>query len=121
MAPTVTLTCGHCGHTIGAEVIWAAGHSNQSPGAKLDFSRPMCLKCPVCQEAIARSSRGQVFPPRPEGRSVDFLPPEIEMAWNEARNAYSVAAFTASEMMCRKILMHIAVDVAGAPCGQAVP
>jgi hypothetical protein len=52
---------------------------------------------------------------------VDFLPPEIEMAWNEARNAYSVAAFTASEMMCRKILMHIAVDVAGAPCGQAVP
>ncbi len=40
------------------------------------------------------------------------------MAWREARTAHAVAAYTASEVMCRKILMYVAVDVAGSQPGQ---
>ncbi|MFJ6499467.1 DUF4145 domain-containing protein [Streptomyces virginiae] len=44
------------------------------------------------------------------GGEVAGLPQKIDQAYNEARACAGVNAFTAAEMMCRKILMHIAVD-----------
>lgn len=41
---------------------------------------------------------------------VKNLPEDIEGAWDEALNAGRGGAWTAAELMCRKILMHIAVD-----------
>lgn len=38
----------------------------------------------------------------------------VGLAWDEARRAHAAAAYTAAEIMCRKILMHIAVDKADA-------
>lgn len=38
------------------------------------------------------------------------LPDDIEAAWDEVLNAGRASAWTAAELMCRKILMHIAVD-----------
>jgi len=49
-------------------------------------------------------------PRRTSGRSSKGLPDDVKQAWQAARTAHSVAAFTASEIMCRKILMPIAVD-----------
>jgi len=46
------------------------------------------------------------------------LPDDVKDAWREARVAHNVAAYTASEMMCRKILMHLAVDKAGSDPGK---
>jgi hypothetical protein len=62
---------------------------------------------------------GAVYPPSAAGRRVGGLPPEVDAAWREVRTAHSVAAYTASEIMCRKILMHIAVDVAGSDAGKS--
>jgi hypothetical protein len=42
----------------------------------------------------------------------------VAKAWREARTAHAVAAYTAAEMMLRKILMHVAVDVAGSKSGE---
>ncbi len=47
------------------------------------------------------------------------LPDDVAQAWREARAAHAVAAYTACEMMCRKILMHVAVDVAGSSPGKS--
>ena len=44
------------------------------------------------------------------GNSVAHLPPDIESLYNEARQAVSVNAFTASVLACRKLLMNIAVN-----------
>jgi hypothetical protein len=46
------------------------------------------------------------------------VPDDVNVAWQEAREAYSAGAYTASEIMCRKILMHLAVDVAGSKQGK---
>lgn len=60
---------------------------------------------------------GAVYPVAPAGGSVANLPDVVAGAWREARTAHNVAAYTAAEIMCRKILMHIAVDVAHSPTG----
>lgn len=62
---------------------------------------------------------GAVYPAAPAGGNVQHLPADVERAWQEARTAHAVAAYTASEMMSRKILMHIAVDAAAAKPGES--
>jgi hypothetical protein len=52
--------------------------------------------------------------PRP-GSNLRGLPEDVARAYGEARDAASVNAWTATEMMCRKILMHVAVDKGAKP------
>lgn len=44
------------------------------------------------------------------GRTILNLPTEVETTYNEARGCFSIGAYTASVMMCRKLLMNIAVE-----------
>lgn len=60
---------------------------------------------------------GAVYPAAPAEASVKNLPADVDTAWRGARTAHAVAAYTASEVMCRKILMHLAVDVAASKPG----
>jgi uncharacterized protein DUF4145 len=103
---TEPITCGHCGRAVGAEVITSSGHV-------------VWLHCPACGEGSTRNNTtGIIYPnPRPR-RALASLPADVERAWNEARSAHSVGAYTAAEMICRKILMHLAVDKAGAQAGR---
>lgn len=41
---------------------------------------------------------------------VEFLPENIQILFREARLAKSVQAYTAAVMVCRTIIMHVAVD-----------
>lgn len=66
---------------------------------------------------MVRTKRGVVWPVAPVVAGVSNLPDDVAPAWKEAQSAHAVAAYTASEMMCRKILMHLAVDVAGGKVG----
>ncbi len=65
-----------------------------------------------------RTTGRVVYPSAPAGNTVANLPSEIEHAWREVRTSHAVAAYTAAEMMCRKILMHVAVDVVKAAAGK---
>lgn len=71
----------------------------------------MWLQCPLCQDGSVSSAAGVLYPSAPAGGPVPHLPADVESAWREVRTAHAVAAYTAAEMMCRKILMHVAVDV----------
>jgi hypothetical protein len=51
------------------------------------------------------------------GNEVKYLPQEVEDVYNEARRCYTVNAYTGSVMLCRKLLMNIAVHK-GAPPNQ---
>jgi Domain of unknown function (DUF4145) len=66
-----------------------------------------------------RLRNGAVYPVAPAGGDIRHLPDDVAQAWREARTTHAVAAYTASEIMCRKILMHVAVDVAQAPPGKS--
>lgn len=75
------------------------------------------MRCPACFDGSVRTMTGSVWPVGPAGGSVANLPADVAKAWQEARTTHAVAAYTASEIMCRKILMHLAVDVANAKSG----
>ena len=102
-----SITCGSCGEGVAAVIL-----SDASGGR-------WAMQCPKCQELSVRLSSGAVFPAAPAGGNVRNLPADVQAAWREARLAHSVGAYTAAEIMCRKILMHVAVDVAGAKEGLA--
>ena len=49
------------------------------------------------------------MPGKPYGASVDNVPPEVDEVYKEARNCMIVGAHTSAALMCRKILMNVAV------------
>lgn len=98
---TVPFDCGHCGRGVEGIVVYTSAK----------YSAPGAVVCPGCREVTAISGHHQFFPPRKVASSVKHLPPDIALAWQEARMAHAATAYTPAEMMCRKILMHIAVDL----------
>ena len=109
MPETDSITCGNCGLRVAATVV-----NGQTGGGRTAW-----LKCPNCDEGSVRTRSGLVFPISPAARQITGLPNDVEIAWREARVSHAVGAYTASEIMCRKILMHIAVDVAGSAPGRS--
>lgn len=101
--------CGHCETAVAAHVVY--GHALSGNTAWLD--------CPNCQEGSVRTAEGVLHPSMPAGRNVRNLPSDVERAWREVRTAHAVAAYTSAELMCRKILMHVAVDVVKSPPGES--
>jgi hypothetical protein len=100
--------CGHCGREVSGAVVALASENGLT----------RWLQCPICGEGSVEDSKGVISPGAPIGPDIDGLPPEVAEAYQEARRCMSVGAFTASELVCRKILMHIAVDK-GAAEGEA--
>lgn len=105
-----SFTCGHCGtHVSGALIATAA-----APGgsASIDW-----LRCSRCGEPCVIDASGQVHPGTLGGLAVDGLPGEVSATYREARQCLGVRAYNACELVCRKILMHLAVDKAGGKPG----
>lgn len=45
------------------------------------------------------------------GSSVNSVPKEVNDVYEEARSCYATNAFTGTVLLCRKLLMHVAVDL----------
>jgi hypothetical protein len=75
------------------------------------------LMCPRCGAPHA-FVYGHTSPAPKPGRTVEGLPEEVAQAYDEARLALGAGSPTGCELICRKILMHAAVDKAGAQPGQ---
>lgn len=97
-------TCGHCGRDGSAAVI-----AHHNPGGS---SGTRWLQCTTCGEGSVHSE-GQIkylYPGVAPGPFIEGLPKDVGDAYEEARRCMSVDAFTACEGLCRKILMHVAVE-----------
>lgn len=78
--------------------------------------RPRWMMCSVCGEGTVVTRQARVQYPAPLGGvEISGLPEDVDGAYHEARRAFSVGAFTACELVCRKILMHVAVDKGDKP------
>jgi hypothetical protein len=66
--------------------------------------------CPNCNKPTYFDHDKRQYPGTTPGNEVQFLPPELNQLYREARNCCSVSAFTASVLACRKLLMNIAVQ-----------
>lgn len=66
------------------------------------------LRCLNCKLAVVVNG-DQVSPPQLPLRTPAGLKDEELRAWQEIRKCLGVGAYTASVMLCRKLLMHVAV------------
>lgn len=94
--------CGHCGRAVSGAVV---AYTTNGRGGAVRW-----LQCSACHDASVQTEYGTIYPPIPFGPKIDGLPPDVEAAFSEVRRCLGVKADTAAEGMCRKILMHIAVD-----------
>ena len=97
-------TCGHCGSKVSGAVLASAKNATNS-GIAVRW-----LQCSVCHKGSVALRDGTVYPGVAFGPAIDGLPDDVSAAYEEARRCLSVNADTAAETVCRKILMHIAVD-----------
>jgi len=99
---THALHCGHCSRDVSA---WEIGHYSDTRGIKTFW-----VICPICSHGSVIDRNGKVYPSSKFGDELIGLPKDVHDGYEEARNCMSVNAYSACTLLCRKILMHVAVD-----------
>jgi hypothetical protein len=101
--------CGYCGNRVSSTNGWAATVGS----SHLRFVRI----CPDCRAPTFFDRREAPHPSAPPGKAVEHVPNEVRTVYEEARKSAAAGAYTAAVLVCRKILMHIAVEE-GAEAGK---
>jgi len=101
--------CAYCGRNVASDKGFVSLFERDN---SLNYSYVIYI-CPMCDKPTYFESFEQI-PQIPFGDSVDNLPKDIDVLYNEARKCMSVSGCTAAVMLCRKILMNTAVSE-GAP------
>ncbi len=95
-----TYTCGHCNTMVAGIVVSVY---------QVDFGSVMWVLCTNCgYGSVVNDDR--IYPGTLFGPIIEGLPKNVEEAYQEAKSCMSVNAYTACELLCRKILMHVAVE-----------
>jgi DNA-directed RNA polymerase subunit RPC12/RpoP len=111
----MTYVCGICGTKVGGAVVALAGDSGTEPIVRW-------VRCTSCNRGSVvnvgpATDSVVISPPVRAGASVEGLPRGVNEAFEEARTTLGVGAYTSCELMCRKILMNVAVDKGASPGG----
>lgn len=103
--------CGVCGSEVSSNRGYRC-FSNIAYNEEIGYIY-ICHKCNV---PTFFSKGGIQIPGAKYGDNVLYLPEEVANVYNEARNCFSVNAFTSVVLCCRKLLMNISCEL-GAPEG----
>jgi hypothetical protein len=102
--------CGYCNHRVSTDRGYKLGDNSDGSGSEVGG----LYICPNCQGPTFFAPDGRRYPKPAFGEPVDKLPEELDALYEEARRCTSQQCHTAAVLLCRKILMNIAVDQ-GAP------
>lgn len=94
--------CGYCGNIIATE-------KGYFPNNYLYGLEAWIYICPHCAKPTFFHGDSQ-YPEVAPGNEVNHVPDEVYSLYKEARNCIAVSAYTASVLICRKLLMNIAVS-----------
>ena len=100
-------TCGYCGQITGT----SHGYYHRTVA-------PRIYICTFCGNPTYFNHDMQI-PGSQLGREIKKLPPDISQIYNEVRDSIKNRNFTGAELLGRKLIMHLAVDKAGAPSGRS--
>jgi uncharacterized protein DUF4145 len=102
-----TFVCGYCNATVGSDRGWLSAPAGQ---AGTIYVSPACDKPTYFHADPATRTPGP-----PYGNAVQHVPADVNKLYDEARNCYAINAYTGSVLLCRKLLMNIAVSVGATP------
>jgi len=96
-------SCGYCGSLVAQD---------RGFKAKDDSHREHRIYiCPQCTQPTFFHTHGRQTPSTRMGREIQGIEDEtVSALYNEARDCTSVGAYTATILLCRKILMNVAVQ-----------
>ncbi len=105
--------CGHCENLVASN----QGYGGSVPREYGQRYEGFVYICPNCERPTFLACFGNAirekFPAASFGDSVGHLPDEVKELYDEARRCMKAGAYTAAVMVCRKLLMHIAVEKGG--------
>lgn len=102
--------CGFCGNGVASD----QGYFNNS------YSVIACIYiCPACGWPTFFDTQNNQHPGPILGRSIKHLPENIKMVYNELREDVKNSSYTSAVLLGRKLIMHLAVDIAKAPEGES--
>lgn len=96
--------CSHCDTDVAGAVI---GYPSEATNVRW-------LWCTSCGDASVRDVHATVYPGSKPGPAIVGLPENVSDAYREARASLGADAPTGCELVCRKIIMYVAVQK-GAP------
>lgn len=102
--------CSYCGNLVTSEKGMALISGERGHEDSYSNPRGGVYICPNCSYPTYIYLDEQVPLPR-FGETIMYLPEEVEKIYEEARDSFSVGAYTAVMLLCRKLLMHVAVDL----------
>jgi hypothetical protein len=94
-----TFVCGFCGYSVASSLGFF-----ESP---LGFQIYICTHC---NQPTYFDRSGNPTPGVAPGVDVDNVPEELNLLYKEARDCVAIGSHTAAVLVCRKILMNIAVE-----------
>ncbi len=100
-------SCGYCNNSIASEYGYIQGSNKDGSGVQSG----VIYICHQCFSPTFFDERNVQTPGVRTGENVQNIDEEtVKKLYDEARDSYSKAAYTASVLCCRKLLMHIAVS-----------
>ncbi len=102
----LSFRCGYCDDQVSSVAGYKLGFNRDGSGHQLGG----IYLCPSCLRPTFLSPSGVRLPDVSFGSSVGHVPTELGTLYDEARRCTSNSCYTASVLLCRKILMHIGVE-----------
>lgn len=103
--------CSYCSNRVSSSKGYKCMKNDDTGETPTTYCWRKIYICPHCKKPTYIDEVENQFPGVIIGNNVNYLPKDVEGLYQEARNCISVAAYTASTLCCRKILMNIAVDL----------
>lgn len=100
-----SFTCGHCSDKVASDRGYKLGFNSDGSGQQ----RGGIYICPNCHGPNFNTQENEWLPGQPFGRQVKSVPNELHQLYEEARRCAKENCFTATVLLCRKMLMNIAV------------
>lgn len=106
---SASFTCGYCGMHITSDRGMSLNTAYTPSSNRNDKAQGIYI-CTNCHMPTFIYNDTQV-PGVNFGNSVNNIPEKVSKVYDEARQSFSVQAYTAVVLLCRKLLMHVSVDL----------
>jgi len=104
--PNSAFVCGYCNVSVSSVKGFKLGSHSDGSGHNIGSLHI----CPNCGGPVFFTPNGKRLPSPALGNSVKHVPEHLNKLYEEARRCTGESCYTGSVLLCRKMLMNIAVE-----------